>query len=60
MCWSATLAMLVSSTSMNVASVTTSAIAHGLCPGWKPSSAIVPSQSSVTFGSTDMPGRRRS
>src|SRR5580700_11236209 len=30
-CGSATLAMLVSSTSMNVAMVTTSAIAHGLC-----------------------------
>lgn len=33
MCWSATFAMLVSSTSMNVASVGVSAIAHGWWPG---------------------------
>src|SRR5487761_1909855 len=33
MCGSATLAMLVSSTSMNVASVTVSAMTHGLCFG---------------------------
>jgi hypothetical protein len=32
MCGSETFAMLVSSTSMNVAIVTTSAMAHGLCP----------------------------
>jgi len=33
MCGSATLAMLVSSTSMNVASVTVRAITHGLIAG---------------------------
>src|SRR5271167_5154171 len=33
MCGSATLAMLVSSTSMNVASVTVNAMIHGLCFG---------------------------
>ena len=33
MCGSATLAMLVSSTSMKVAIVTTSAMIHGLCFG---------------------------
>ena len=32
MCGSETLAMLVSSTSMNVAIVTTSAMTQGLCP----------------------------
>src|SRR5689334_1369046 len=37
MCGSATLAMEVSITSMNVASVTVSATAHGLCPGCQPS-----------------------
>ena len=36
MCGSETLAMLVSSTSMNVAMVTTSAIAHGLWPPVQP------------------------
>ena len=35
MCGSATLAMLVSSNSMNVASVTVTAISHGLAArGW--------------------------
>ena len=33
MCGSETFAMLVSSSSMNVAIVTVSAIAHGLCAG---------------------------
>ena len=36
MCGKETLAMLVSSTSMNVAIVTTSAITQGLCPPVQP------------------------
>ena len=35
----ATLAILVSSTSMNVAKVTVRAMNHGLCPGFQASSA---------------------
>src|ERR1043166_6383614 len=40
MCGSATLAMEVSITSMNVAIVTVSATAHGLCPGCQPSASM--------------------
>lgn len=36
MCGSETFAMLVSRTSMNVASVTTMAMTHGLCPAVQP------------------------
>jgi hypothetical protein len=36
MCGKETFAMLVSSTSMNVAIVTTSAITHGFCPPVQP------------------------
>ena len=62
--------MLVSSTSMNVAMVTTSAMAHGFLPPVQPVakypgvsvagiSAAAATQSR-TFDSTDIPARRRS
>jgi hypothetical protein len=57
------LAMEVSSTSMNVAMVTVSAMNHGLNFGfqwasWMSVTAIP--YFSQTFGTTDMPGRKRS
>jgi hypothetical protein len=69
MCGSETFAMLVSSTSMNVAIVTTSAIDPRVVPAgparrevggpllcWKRRGA----HQSLTLGSTDIPARRRS
>ena len=69
MCGSATLAMLVSSTSMKVASVTVMAMAHGLKRG-RHSAFTAGTMESIarahemtqrtrTEGTTDMPGRRR-
>ena len=59
MCGSATFATLVSSTSMNVASVTVSAIIHGFtigrCQVVSAVRAVELTYFTVTFGSTDMP-----
>ena len=64
MCGSETFEMLVSSSSMNVAIVTTSAIAHGLCArplGGRLCSRNYPrcGYRSHTLGSTDIPGCSR-
>ena len=61
MCGNATLAMLVSSTSMNAARATTTAISQGLNFGvqFSVGVAIGGPYSRYTFGSTDMPGRKR-
>ena len=74
MCGSATLAMLVSRTSMNAAMATTTAISQGLNFGFQGPGAVAGAggalsvtsaicafelYSTYTLGSTDMPGRRR-
>ena len=63
MCGSETLATLVSSTSMNVASVTVSAMIQGLTAGATSQPAIGARNGAFahfknTLGSTDMPRRR--
>ena len=64
MCGRATLAMEVSSTSMNVASVTVIAMIQGLIAGRQTSALAFSSGGACsthcriqTLGSTDMPGR---
>src|SRR6202050_2535953 len=61
MCGSATLAMLVSSTSINVASVTVRAMIHGLTAGRHAAAsfmvmAAAPIYLIQTLGKTDIPG----
>src|SRR5271154_3732032 len=61
-CGSATLATLVSSTSMNVANVTTRAMIHGFTAGRHVESAGMAAAAliyfTITFGSTDIPKRK--
>ena len=52
MCGSDTLAMLVSSTSMNVARVTVSAMTQGLWPAVNPCSCVRRSDSAALIGAT--------
>ena len=62
MCGSATFATEVSSTSINVASITETAISHGLnvgthcCGGVPPDSSAISAYLTLTVGSADIPG----